>query len=168
MASAVSPASVYNRAAVIFHWASAVAIIVMWPLGKLMANTGQEPSQFLYSIHIGLGLVVAAVTLARVIWVFRGPRPEELDMPGWEKILFVANHYVLYGLLGLLSLSGIVMLLAAGSFDATAIHKGDGPNDQHELASTVFLVMFVMHVAGVVYYQAKKGKTLRRMGLPIG
>jgi cytochrome b561 len=140
----------------------------MWPIGKIMAHTGGKPSQVLYSIHIGLGLVVAAVTLLRVIWVIRRERPEELEMPRWEKILFVANHYVLYGLLGLLSLSGIVMLVSAGGFDAIAIFKGDGPNDQHELASTLFLVMFVMHVAGVVYYQVKRGKTLQRMGVPIG
>ena len=61
-----------------------------------------------------------------------------------------------------------MILVPAGGFDAVARRKGDGPKDQHELASTVFLVMFVMHVAAVAYYQVKKGKTLRRMGVPIG
>ena len=169
MDSAQTSPSVYNKGAVRFHWISATAIIVMWPIGKIMTHLISKPSQFLYSVHIGLGLVVAALTLARVIWIFRTQRPEELEMPRWEKTLFVANHYVLYGLLGLLSLSGIVMLVTAGGFDAVALRKNiDGPNDQHELASTVFLVMFVMHVGGVVYYQVKKGKTLRRMGVPIG
>lgn len=140
----------------------------MWPLGKIMVGVIDEPSQFLYSIHVGLGLVVAVVTLARVVWVFRSQSPEELDMPRWEKLLFVANHYVLYGLLGILSLTGIVTLLSVGSLDAVALRKGDGPKEQHEIASTVFLLMFVMHVAGVIYYQVKKGKTLRRMGVPIG
>jgi cytochrome b561 len=140
----------------------------MWPIGKIMTHLVDKPSQFLYSVHIGLGLVVATLTLARVIWVFRRQRPEELEMPRWETILFVANHYILYGLLGLLSLSGIVMLVSAGGFDAVALRKGDGPNDQHKLVSTVLLLMFVMHVAGVVYCQVRKGKTLRRMGLPIG
>lgn len=168
MGSAQTSPTVYDKATVRFHWISATAIIAMWPIGKIMTHLIDKPSQFLYSVHIGLGLVVAALTLARVVWIFRTRRPEELEMPRWEKILFVANHYVLYGLLGLLSLSGIVMLISAGGLDAVALRKGDGPKDQHELASTVFLIMFVMHVAGVVHYQVKKGKTLRRMGVPIG
>ena len=157
----------YNKGSVLFHWASAVAIIAMWPIGKIMVSTN-PPSQILYSVHVGLGLVVAGVTLARVVWILRTDRPEELEMPRWERLLFVANHYILYGLLVLLSASGIAMLLAAGGFDAQALAKNDGPTDQHELASLAFLAMFIIHVAGVVYYEVRKGRTLRRMGVPIG
>ncbi len=156
----------YNKGSVIFHWATAAAIVAMWPIGKIMVST-RPPSPLLYSIHIGLGLIVAGITLARVIWVLLSDRPEHLEMPRWERALFVVNHYTLYGLLALLSVSGIAMLLAAGTFDTYALAKNDGPRDQHEIASTVFLLMFVMHVAGVVYYQVRKGSTLRRMGLPI-
>lgn len=139
----------------------------MWPIGKIM-TAGDPPSSILYSVHVGLGLVVAAITVARIIWIFRTDRPERLEMPHWERILFAANHYILYGLLLLLAVSGIAMLLAAGSFDAQALAKNDGPSGQHEAASTIFLLMFVMHIGGVVYYQVKRGRTLRRMGLPIG
>jgi cytochrome b561 len=156
----------YGNATIRFHWVTAIAIITMWPIGKIMVG-GKPPSQFLYSVHAGLGLVVASVTLVRVFWVLRTERPEQLEMPRLEKTLFVANHYVLYGLLGVLSLTGIVMLFAAGSFDAIALAKNDGPSQQHEIAALVFLLMFVMHVAGVVYYQVKKGKTLQRMGVPL-
>ncbi len=158
----------YDKGAISFHWASAALILALWPIGKIMASSSGTPSSILYTVHVALGLTVAAVTVGRVVWILRGQRPQALDMPRWEKTLFVANHYLLYGLLLVLSLSGIAMLLAAGSFDAIALRKNDGPRDQHELASTVFLLMFVMHVAGVVYHQAKKGKTLRRMGVPIG
>ena len=159
--------AVYARGAIVFHWASAVAIIVMWPLGKIMVRTA-PPSQAMYAFHVGLGLVVAATTLARAIWILRSDRPEELDMPRWEQLLFAANHYILYGLLVLLSVSGIAMLLAAGGFDAEALAKNDGPSGLHATGSMLFLAMFVMHVAGVVYYEVRKGRTLRRMGVPIG
>ncbi len=59
------------------------------------------------------------------------------------------------------------MLLSAGTFEAVLLAKNDGPRDQHEIASLLFLLMFVMHIAGVVYYQIKKGKTLQRMGVPL-
>lgn len=166
MSRAQAPTA-YDRPTVIFHWVSAIVILAMWPIGKIMTHSSGEPSTALYSTHVGLGLAVSAITVARVIWIFRRRRPAELPMPRWERILFVANHYVLYGLLLLLSLSGIAMLLAAGSFDAVALSKNDGPSGQHEVVSTIFLLMFVMHVAGVVYYQVRKGATLRRMGVPI-
>ena len=168
MSTRPGPAATYDKASVAFHWISAVAIIAMWPIGKIMTSLSGEPSSILYSTHVGLGLVVSAVTVARIVWIFRSDRPEELDMPRWERFLFVANHYVLYGLLLLLSLSGIAMLLAAGSFDAVALSKNDGPSAQHEVVSTIFLLMLVMHIAGVAYYQIRQGKTLRRMGVPLG
>jgi cytochrome b561 len=168
MKSTDGPAlAAYDKTAVIFHWASALAILLLWPIGKIMANTGETPNSVLFPLHVIIGLGVAVATLARVIWVLRHQRPEKLEMPRSEKILFVANHYVLYSLLLLLSLSGIVMLISAGSLDAFALAKNNGPRDQHELASTVFAVMFVMHVAGVTYYQVKHGKTLKRMGVPV-
>ena len=163
-----SPDKQYDRASVLFHWASAAVILTMWPIGKLMVRHDGEPSQLLYSTHVVLGLSVALVTLGRVIWVFRRQPPEDLDMPRWERLLFAANHYALYGLLLLLAASGIAILLAAGGFDALALAKNDGPREQHEIGSTVFLLLFLMHVAGVVYYQVKKGRTLRRMGVPLG
>lgn len=168
MSTRPGPATAYDRTSVAFHWISAVAIIAMWPIGKIMTGAAGEPSSLLYSTHVGLGLVVSVITVVRIIWIFRSDRPEELEMPRWERILFVANHYILYGLLLLLSLSGVAMLLAAGSFDAVALSKNDGPSDQHEITSTIFLLMFVMHVAGVIFYQIKQGRTLRRMGVPLG
>lgn len=162
-----SAPAAYDKTGVIFHWASALAILLLWPIGKIMVSFGETPNSVLYPLHVIIGLGVAITTVARVIWVLRHQRPQELEMPRWERILFVANHYVLYILLLLLSLSGFVMLISAGSLDAFALAKNDGPHDQHELASTVFAVMFVMHVAGVIYYQVKNGKTLKRMGVPV-
>ncbi len=158
----------YDRGAIRFHWASALGILLLWPLGKLMTPGAGPPSTALYTIHVIVGLTIALLTIARIVWVIRHERPSQLDMPKWEKLLLVANHVVLYGVLLVLSISGIGILLAAGSLDAIALAKSDGPNDQHGIASTVFLLMFVMHVAGVVYYQVKKGNTMRRMGVPIG
>ncbi len=157
----------YDRVTIAFHWGSAAAIIIMWPLGKVMVSGGEEPSSVLYAIHVGLGLVVGGATLIRGVWVLRHERPEELEMPRWEHLLFVANHYLLYILLIALAASGIGILIAAGGFDAAALAKSDGPQPQHQAASTIFLLMFVMHVAGVIYYQVTKGRTLRRMGVAI-
>ncbi len=160
-------ASAFDRTAVRFHWASAIAILMLWPIGKIMAHTDDAPNSVLYPLHVIIGLGVTLATIARVVWALRHQRPEALEMPRWEKTLFVANHYLLYILLLVLSLTGIVMLVSAGSLDAIALRKTDGPKDQHELASTLFAVMFVVHVAGVTYYHVKHGKTLKRMGVPV-
>lgn len=65
-------------------------------------------------------------------------------MPRWEQTLFVADHYVFDGLSTLPSISGIAMLLAAGIIDAEALAINVGPRDQHEPASPILLVMFMV------------------------
>ena len=116
----------YDRGMIRFHWASAAGLLVLWPLGKLMTRGSGPPSSALYTVHVVLGVTIAALTIARIVWMIRHERPEELDMPRWERVLFAVNHVALYAVLLALSISGIGILLAAGSLDATALAKSDG------------------------------------------
>ena len=117
----------------LFHWASAAAIITMWPIGKIMVSTN-PPSATLYSIHVGLGLIVAGFTLAlnsfaAVLGVFvlrwrqpRLPRPYRvsgypltplvyLALTGWT-LWFVLADRPREGLFGLLVVaSGLLFYL---------------------------------------------------------
>ncbi|MEA2002688.1 MAG: cytochrome b/b6 domain-containing protein [Actinomycetota bacterium] len=156
----------YDRRTIWFHWVSAVLLIAQWPIGKIMVlPSPPDRSDLLYAIHVAIGLLVAGITLARVVWHFRRPAPGILSMPKIERIAYRANHYLLYGLLGVLSFTGIAILLAASGFSAFELVKNTGPHTQHEIASTVFAGLFLMHFTGAVVYQARKGQTLRRMGV---
>ncbi len=162
----------YSRAGVTLHWVSALLILSMWPLGKLMDDDAATSK--LYTLHIWLGLTVTVLTLTRVFLHFRQDQPDPLAMPRWEAILFKINHLGLYLMVLLSSGSGIAMLIQAGHLPlpgtpATPKLFDDlRPAEFHEIPANLMMLLFLMHVAGVVFFQFTKGKTLRRMGVPIG
>ena len=158
----------YGRLGIFLHWVTAALILTLWPLGKLM----EDGPDWLYTLHIWLGLLVCGLTLVRVWWHFTQPKPEKLEMPRWEQVLFVANHYGLYIVLLLSSFSGIGILLAVGGLppftDFDIETAGDSqPGEFHETPANLMMLLLIMHVAGVLYYQFTKGKTLKRMGVKI-
>ncbi len=170
-------AQTYSKAARSLHWVSFVLIMALWPMGKIMDDDSTGfTGPGLYTMHIWIGLVVCVLTLARVVMHFTATQPPALPMPRWERVLFVANHWGLYLTLALASITGIVMLVSAGMLPlpgetykpSVFENKAEGPADLHESVTTVFLALAIMHVVGVVYYQWAHGRTLRRMGVPIG
>jgi len=165
----------YPTRSIRLHWISALLIISMWPMGKFFMD--DDATGFtgpgLYAIHIWMGLIVFVLTIVRVFIHFRGPKPPTLDMPRWEHVLFVLNHYGLYICLLLASLTGVGMLLSVGTLPlpGTSFNVKEFEDvaaaDLHEGPATILMFLFVMHVAGVLYYQIKHGRTLKRMGLPV-
>ena len=166
----------YPNRSIRLHWISALLVISMWPMGKFFMDedsTGFTGSG-LYALHIWMGLIVFALTIVRVVIHFRGPKPPTLDMPAWERALFVLNHYGLYICLLLASMTGIGMLLSTGNLPlpGQSLDIGEFEDAQaaglHEAVTIVLMFLFVMHVVGVLFYQFTSGRTLRRMGLPVG
>lgn len=168
----MSSSNTYSRAGVSLHWISALLILSMWPIGKLMDDDAATSK--LYTFHIWLGLLITVLTLARVVLHFRQVQPDTLDMPRWEAILFKANHVGLYLMAFLSCGSGVAMLVQAGSLPLPGtpakpkLFDDLAPAEFHELPANLIMLLFLMHVAGVIFFQVTKGKTLRRMGVPIG
>lgn len=167
-----SVSSGYDRTSQIFHWGSALFIIGLAAFGTIMVRL--DPSSPLkttmYRSHALLGMVILLVTSARIIWLFVGKRPSELEMPGWEKLAFSWNHRLLYVIILVLAFSGIGMLLQSGvSLPPTGLTPADiqdvSARQGHDLFSKLFIALFLMHLGGVFYYQFTKGDTLGRMGV---
>ena len=60
----------YNRGSQIIHWASALLILCMIPLGLVMHNLPDgTPKQVMYNVHVTIGLIVIAVTVWRLVWL---------------------------------------------------------------------------------------------------
>lgn len=163
----------YSRVSVALHWASALLILVQWPIGKFMIS-GDPIAGNATTLHVWLGLLVAVLTIVRVLMHFLGPKPEPLPMPSWERWLYELNHYGLYIALLLASLTGVGMLFTAGQIPLpgdtykTAFLSRGRAGDLHEGPANVFIFLLIMHVLGVASYQFSKGRTLRRMRVPIG
>ncbi len=160
----------YGTVAVGLHWASALLVLGEVALGLSMTRLGDGDTDVLYQIHVGVGLVIALLTIGRVVWRLVEPSPSTPPMPGWRRIVYVANHAAFYVVLLALAVVGIAMLVASDvspfptSVDAASVDDGR-LRDLHFRLALVFSGLFIMHVIGVVTYQRTKGDVFSRMGI---
>lgn len=99
----------------IFHWVVFGGIIVMISLGVWAEETPVSPLKFkIFAYHKATGIMVLLTMLARLGWRLRTPRPPLPDhMPTWEKRAAEITHWLLYGLVIAIPISGWVMSSAA-------------------------------------------------------
>ena len=107
----------YDALSRALHWLTAIAVIAAFVLGP--EHFGRELRQGLdpatrwdIVIHESLGMLVAALTLLRLLWLAVRPAKPQFDMPGWMRVSAEATQ----GLLWLLLLAlPATALLALGS-----------------------------------------------------
>ncbi|MCJ2097511.1 cytochrome b [Methylobacterium sp. E-046] len=108
MANGVS-ARRYSAVAILLHWASALAVLVLIGIGLTMTHAALAPlRQFqLYQWHKSVGVTVLALTALRVLWrLTHRPPPQPAGMPARERRAAAAAHHLLYLLLVGLPLTG--------------------------------------------------------------
>jgi cytochrome b561 len=102
----------YTAVAIVLHWAIAVAILFMIPLGFWMHISAEHgdvsPSVFrAFQLHKSIGLTVLGLSLVRLAWRLMNPPPPLPEhMPGWERFAAKATHWAFYALMIGLPLSG--------------------------------------------------------------
>jgi cytochrome b561/polyisoprenoid-binding protein YceI len=111
----------YTAVAIVLHWAIAVAVLFMLPLGFIMHERAEhgDASQALfeaYQLHKSIGLTVLALTLVRLAWrLTHRPPPLPAGMPAWERIAARATHWGFYVLTVALPLTGWLYVSAGWS-----------------------------------------------------
>jgi cytochrome b561 len=163
----------YSKATILIHWVTALMILFLFPLGKYME--GLEPSEKmgLIQIHAIVGLVIFLLTLVRTYLFFKAPRPDDLKTgSALNDKLVTWIHNSFYVLLFLVSISGIGVMIAGGYGEALQANNPGlikspekiPPLDGHGFFSLIIMVLFLMHVGGVVkHYVVTKENTLERM-----
>ena len=159
----------YHVVARYAHWTNALLLIVAWGLHDLMAD---NPT--LLWLHIVLGTLALITSVLQLLWyAFTAAPPKLPNMDEWRTAATRWNHrlIMLFALLaigtglGLTLSSGLGLLptvadlsnLNDSAFGATIFHE------PHEILSMGLMLLFLMHLAGVVSYQLMKGNTLARM-----
>lgn len=106
----------YTRIAIALHWAIALLIFAAFPLGVYMHELPLSPGKLqLYSYHKWIGVSVFLLAVLRIAWrITHRPPPLPSAMPQWEQIAAHATHYLLYGLIFAIPLSGWLMSSAKG------------------------------------------------------
>ena len=111
-----SNASGYSRTAIALHWAIALLIFGLFPLGIVMADLPLSPQKLkLYSWHKWAGVTVFLLAAGRAAWRVSHPAPPPpAAMTAWQRGAASVTHLLLYVLLFAVPLAGWLMSSAKG------------------------------------------------------
>lgn len=163
----------YSKGTIVVHWITALLILILFPLGKYM--TGLEPSEKMEAIkiHAILGIIIFILTIIRSWLFFTTTRPDDIRTGSkYNDKLAVWIHNAFYFLLFGISVSGIATMLLGGYGNALINGSGEfiqskdeiRPLKGHAILAMILMVLFVMHVLGVVkHYLKTKENTLKRI-----
>jgi cytochrome b561 len=91
----------YTVTARVLHWVTASLVLLMLPLGLVIANDWGGPLQDqLYDLHRSIGALIIPIVLARVVYRWtHPPAPLPDDIPALQQFAANVTHWALYGLL---------------------------------------------------------------------
>ena len=168
----------YTTAAIVLHWTVAVLVITQFPLGWWMQDIPKQPPgprAEAFNLHKSLGMLVAALMLARIAWRLGHPAPPLPAMPAWQARLAWAAHFLLYAVLLALPLTGYLGSVYSGypvKFFGLALPSWGGKDpalkewmsDAHLALTWILLALFALHIAGVAKHViVNRDGLLRRM-----
>jgi len=144
-------------------------------MGVAMAGMAEDdPTRLLLTrLHVVVGIATALLTVLRLIFIAKGPRPEPLEMSTLHHLGIKGTHVLLYVMLFAILGSGLSLFgggeLAAYLSGASATAPDFSelpPRAAHGNLPIAYLVVVVAHVAGSVLHEVRRGGVLRRIGIP--
>ena len=109
----------YSLVAIVLHWTIALLIIGMmgaglWMTGAIKEKDTQKLAFDVYQLHKSVGLTILALSVLRLIWRLTHTAPAlPGGMQAWERIAAHATHWLFYGLMLGLPISGWLMVSAS-------------------------------------------------------
>lgn len=167
----------YSIVQKVLHWLIAIAIMadlfIAQKFGGVMENWDRFESR---SDHASLGTLVAILFVTRLILRIKSGAPRlPTDFPRWTTRLARVAHFGLYGLIGLLLITGMVAAMNADSLVSPfgLFSYGDGERGSfdffraaHELATQLVIAVIALHVTAALFHLTSKRHrhlTLRMM-----
>ena len=172
----------YSPAQKALHWATALLIVTLVPVGLTMTRLGDHPvAGTLYELHKSVGLTVFGLALARVaVRLVRGAPPLVPGLPLWQRAAAHGSHialYILIVLVPVLGWAGTSACCAPVNLFWTVpltLPVGGGMEGAkpilglHEAMALTLAGIVAIHVAAALYHHLiRRDDTLRRM-LPLG
>ncbi len=161
----------YDSPTIALHWATVVLVALLWPGGQTMNLLGHGAVPTLRAVHIVLGLTLAAVLAARVLWRATGGNNPAGAAKGLLDRAARAGHVLLYAVAGTTVALGIATAWVGGDsvFGLFAFPGHDRAlartlRGWHSLAANAILVLALGHAALALLHQyVLRDGTLRRM-----
>lgn len=181
MAGHSQKSDIYSGLARFLHWASALFVLGLIPMGYIMGHMDFSPVKLqVFTLHKSFGMTVFALALTRIIWRFISPPPISLETHAlWEKLLAKLIHILLYAALIGMPLSGWLMS-SAGEFPVSYFGLFNVPDliekdkeifsfmrEVHELTAYILFAAVLLHFTGALkHHVIDRDVTLQRM-LPL-
>jgi cytochrome b561 len=167
----------YTGVAIGLHWLLAVMIVGAFGVGLYMVDLPFSPQRLkLYNWHKWAGVLILALSAARLLWRLTHRPPADLPMPAWQARAAHAAHAVLYVLFFAVPLLGWAYSSAAGfpivlfgvlplpDFVPVSRELADALKPWHGWLAKGLAVVVLLHVAGALKHQfIDRDGLLRRM-----
>ncbi len=168
----------YTVTARVLHWLTAVLVLIMIPVGVIIAyEWGGAWQERLYNLHKAVGAVLVPIIIVRLIYrLTHPPAPLPADIPALQRFVAHANHWALYILLLIQPFLGWIATSAYpapvsvfGLFNMPQIWPANRAlSDQlfavHRAVGITLAVLVVMHVGAALYHHfVRRDRVLMRM-----
>lgn len=171
----------YGLITVVFHWLSAIGLLVVMGLGAYVVYYGYSSGNFLQHAHLhyGLGILLLFIISLRLLWRLSSRTPVSHTRNAFIRINITLIKYSLYALAFTVIISGYLICTSEGqSINVLGIveipslmlletEKLNIAGLTHKYLAWVFFSLIVLHaVAALVHHFILKDDTLRRMLKP--
>jgi cytochrome b561 len=173
-----APRPAYTLPARGLHWLTAAVVLMMIPLGFVIANEwGGAYHETLYTLHKSLGACVLPLVLVRLVYrLFNQPLPLPADIAPIQQFAAHATHWMLYALLIVQPLVGWIATSAYpaplpvfGLFELPKIWPPDRALSDalfvvHRWLGIAIAIVAAMHIGAALHHHfVRKDRVLMRM-----
>jgi cytochrome b561 len=169
----------YTRTAILLHWIVAAILIVQFAWGWGMQEIPKTPPgmrAWAFNVHKSFGLVLLALTFARLAWRWTHHAPPLTGLPAWHVYLARTTQWLLYAALIVMPFAGYLGSVFSGYpikwFGITLPAWGwkddaikDAMSRVHLIASFVLAGATVLHVSGAITHAVARDGITARMRL---
>jgi cytochrome b561 len=168
----------YTPVARFLHWTVATLVLLMLPLGLVIANEWGGPAQtFLYNLHKSIGATLIPLVVIRLLYRLNHPPPPlPSDLPAIQRFAAHATHWALYVLILAQPIVGYIMTSAFpapvpffGLFNLPPIWPenralSDALSIVHRNLGILIAIVAAMHIGAALYHHfVRKDRILMRM-----
>lgn len=164
---------VFDRTTISLHWATAALVPSLWIIGQTADWIPDGPVKTaVWSIHVTMGFAFAGLLAARIAWRALSGRRLPPAGSGAPQVLAKATHYLLYGVLIVVTLSGLINAFVRGynMFDLLNLPQVGNLawrrpiTHWHGLAANILLGLALFHAAAALLHHCWwRDGVLRRM-----
>ena len=166
----------YNSLAKVFHWLVVVLIAAQFVIGWTMPDVHKDTRpEGLIAWHLGVGAVLIAVVLLRIVWRFAHP-PAPAKVSPFLRVVSHITHGLLYLALLVVPVLGwanassrgwsvkLFGLLPYPALAPVGSSVGHAMGDIHGYLAWVLFALIALHIAAALFHRfILKDRVLRRM-----